>query len=276
MQKTQLYCFCCNFKIKMTPFENQQLWEKIKNFPLDEADAQLTFSDRLARENGWDKNYTQRVIDEYKKFIYLCCISPSAVTPSDPVDQVWHLHLTYTKSYWKDFCGNTLKKEIHHTPTKGGKDEQEKFNDYYSGLHQVYTEAFETPPPPDIWQDNTTRFSDINFQRVNLGRYWKLKKPTKRTRKAAAQLIPYTLTLLTLFLLAGLKAVIGFIIMTGIFQLTTRKKGNKGNGGSSGCFAGSCIFDASVHHDSGCSSDNGCSSGCSGCGGGCGGCGGGD
>ncbi|MUV03051.1 hypothetical protein GN157_04950 [Flavobacterium rakeshii] len=96
----------------------KELWDKISNFRLDDPDASFTFSARLARENGWTKEYTNSVIEEYRKFIFLCCVSKSSATPSDPVNQVWHLHLTYTKSYWINFCKSTLQREIHHNPTK--------------------------------------------------------------------------------------------------------------------------------------------------------------
>ncbi|GAA4338966.1 hypothetical protein GCM10023149_49350 [Mucilaginibacter gynuensis] len=95
------------------------LWQKIQSFQLDQPDADFSFSARLARENGWTAAYTHRVINEYKKFIFLCCVSEQGVTPSDPVDQAWHLHLTVTRSYWIDLCRDTLGSEIHHNPTKG-------------------------------------------------------------------------------------------------------------------------------------------------------------
>jgi hypothetical protein len=81
------------------------LWLRIKDFELDDQDSHLTFTDRLARENGWTYEFCIRAILEYKKFIYLICLSDQPVTPSDEVDQVWHLHLIYTQSYWKEFCG---------------------------------------------------------------------------------------------------------------------------------------------------------------------------
>jgi hypothetical protein len=43
------------------------LWDKIRRFPLD--DGALPFSERLARENGWEAMYTQRAIMEYKCFM---------------------------------------------------------------------------------------------------------------------------------------------------------------------------------------------------------------
>ena len=68
---------------------NNTLWVKIQEYEFDEKDTKFTFAKRLARENSWTKQYTERTMIEYKKFI----------TPSDAIDQVWHLHLTYTKSY---------------------------------------------------------------------------------------------------------------------------------------------------------------------------------
>ena len=93
-------------------------WNKIKNFELDEPDIPLSFTDRLARENGWTIEYSVRTILEYKKFIFLLTISNHPLTPSDQVDQVWHLHLLYTQSYWDDFCENTLNRKIHHGPDR--------------------------------------------------------------------------------------------------------------------------------------------------------------
>ena len=147
------------------------LWQRINNFQLDEPGLAFKFSDRLARENGWTIVYAKRVIEECKKFIFLCCVSDHGVTPSDPVDQAWHLHLTFTRSYWIDLCKETLQKDIHHNPTKGGMHEAQKFDVYYTSSQQLYLEKFRTTPPPNIWQDNDTRFSDINFKRVNVGTY---------------------------------------------------------------------------------------------------------
>jgi len=107
--------------------EQKTLWDKLEEFQLDDFDSTFTFTDRLCRENGWKYEYSIRAINEYKKFIFLICISDHPLTPSDQIDQVWHLHLLYTRSYWTDFCQKTLGRQIHHGPTKGGKSEKEKF-----------------------------------------------------------------------------------------------------------------------------------------------------
>lgn len=277
--KCARFCFVCIFRTKMTQFE-KQLWQKIQTFEFDEPGTKLTFANRLSRENGWNKNYTLSVIDEYKKFIFLCCTSTNPVTPSDPVDQAWHLHLTYTKSYWHNLCRDTLGKEIHHNPTKGGKKEQVKFNNLYTGLQEIYSEKFGSPPPSNIWHDNKTRFTDIDFQRVNIARNWVIKKPALNSR------ILREVFLIALAMLCIQAEGLGFLMVFIIIWISAHlankkwggKDGNNGNDGDGGtsCSSFSCSSDShghsgcSSHGDSGCSS-SGCSSGCSGCGGGCGG-----
>ncbi|MES2265448.1 MAG: hypothetical protein V4520_01730 [Bacteroidota bacterium] len=275
----------------MTPIEND-LWQRIEAFEMDEPGAAFKFSDRLARENGWTKAYTKRVISEYKKFIFLCCVSEQGVTPSDPVDQAWHLHLTFTRSYWIDLCKNTLNREIHHNPTKGGKKEAVKFDGFYTSSQDLYTDKFGSNPPADIWQNNHARFTDINFQRVNIGKYWLIKKP---------RFTVYGLVLLMLFvastvfiqasdtiLAIGLMLGVMIVVMIGVYKWESdpdRWKNKNGDGNGNGCSSagGGCSGgDWGSHHsghhgghDGG--GDSGCGSGCSGCSGsGCSGCGGGD
>lgn len=157
--------------------EQRPLWLKVRVFELDDPESAFPFSSRLARENGWTLEYTLRTIEEYKKFMFLICVAGHPLTPSDQVDQVWHLHLLYTYSYWKEFCGAVLKREVHHGPTKGGKHEGEKFNDWYTKTLDTYTAIFSELPPADIWPANERRFSEINYQRINLDKNWIIKKP---------------------------------------------------------------------------------------------------
>src|SRR5262245_3059181 len=118
------------------------LWKKVEQFQLDTAAAELPFSARLARENNWSPIYAQRVIAEYKRFAFLAVAAGHPVSPSEDVDQAWHLHLTYSESYWKQFCPEVLGRPLHHQPTKGGCDEREKFGDWYRRTLASYREFF--------------------------------------------------------------------------------------------------------------------------------------
>lgn len=235
--------------------EENALWLKIAAFKIDDDGAAFSFSQRLARENGWTLSFAKKAIEEYKKFIFLCCITKTGVTPSDQVDQVWHLHLTYTKSYWKDLCEQTISKEIHHNPTKGGQSESAKFNDFYTETLQLYQEKFNSEAPKEIWPDNETRFSDIQFQRVNLKNYWLFRRPRfKSKRFVLASILAISFLSIQATSEENMIAIIAFVVVSGVFLYSFFN--NSGRGG------GSC--------SSGCGGDSGCS-GCSGSG-----CGGGD
>ena len=156
-----------------------ELYQRIQAFSLDNVNADLPFSKRLARDNGWSAEYTQRVIDEYKKFTYLAVVAGHPVTPSDQVDQVWHLHLIYTHSYWGEFCPDVLQTPLHHGPTLGGHREHHKFNDWYSKTLSSYERLFGQSPPADIWPSPHLRFDrDLHFVRVNTQQNWVLPKLT--------------------------------------------------------------------------------------------------
>jgi hypothetical protein len=163
----------------MDKWQFEEVYRRVEQFSLDDPDAVLPFSKKLARENGWTAQYTQRVIIEYKKFMVLAVVAGHPVTPSEQVDQVWHLHLTYTHSYWNKFCAETLQKSLHHCPTLGGISEYEKFYQWYSETLISYEKFFNQPPPPDIWAPPAIRINQgKGFMRINTQAYWLIPKPS--------------------------------------------------------------------------------------------------
>jgi uncharacterized protein (TIGR04222 family) len=184
-------------------------YRRIQNFALDEPGAQYKFSHRLMRQNQWSREFAGRAIQEYKRFAFLGVAAGHPVTPSDQVDQVWHLHLTYTQSYWGDFCPNILKKAFHHHPTQGGPTEHAKHHDWYLKTLQSYERLFGEAPPADLWPAPEIRFGkDAHFVRVNTHRHWMIKKPDgkgifRKSYPLAA------VTALTLYLV-GCQATIGY------------------------------------------------------------------
>lgn len=160
----------------MSP-EQEELWQRMKAYALDDPGSSMTFTDRLCRENDWSISYGVRAVLEYKRFMFLACASGHPCTPSDEVDQVWHLHLLYTQSYWKEWCAKVMGKEIHHGPTKGGGEEREKYEDWYQRTKQSYLTFFGKEPPADLWPDPESRMRFIHFTRVNRHKQWVLPKP---------------------------------------------------------------------------------------------------
>ncbi len=156
--------------------QNEELWNRIREFQLDVKGAEFPFSAKLAHENGWTLLYAKRAIEEYKKFIYLICAENISCSPSDQLDQVWHLHMLYTESYWKDFCRDTLNREIHHNPSLGGKLEKEKYNNMYEYTINIYYKYFLEFPDTEFWPDLKDRKNDFFHQRVNLAENWVFPK----------------------------------------------------------------------------------------------------
>lgn len=218
--------------------QESKLWTKIQAFQFSEKDTTFPFEARLARENNWTIEFTERVIEEYRRFMFLCCISKKIKTPSDEVDQVWHLHMIYTKSYWEDFCQNTLGQLIHHNPTKGGHEEREKFWELYENTKIFYREKFGEKPPEDIWLPTQERFSKINFKRVHFDDYWLIKKPSRVLRNQLAffmvlvagtfsvaatntsiplnySILALTITVIGLLIFRKFKILVGFLILLG-------------------------------------------------------------
>lgn len=160
------------------------LWDRIAAFEPDDPGASLSFSRRLARENGWAEAFALRAVEEYRRFLFLAMASGHPVTPSDQVDQVWHLHLTYTRSYWDDLCGGVLGRPLHHGPTRGGAEESAKFLDWYARTLDSYRRFFGEEPPADLWPPAADRFGrDLHFARVNLAEHWVLPRPSSMVRR---------------------------------------------------------------------------------------------
>jgi uncharacterized protein (TIGR04222 family) len=150
---------------------------RIEAFALDEPGVMDTFSRRLARENGWSAAYTRRVVREYKRFLTLAVTTTHAVSPSEPVDQAWHLHVLYSARY-RRFCAEVLGCRLDHGPSDGGSAEREHFVRAYEQTLVSYQQRFGEPPPPDVWPNARRRFgSDLAVRRVNTAEHWVVRKP---------------------------------------------------------------------------------------------------
>ena len=153
------------------------LWQRLAAYEIGPPDANLTFAARLARENRWTTDFAELVIREYKRFCYLAVAAGHEVTPSDAVDQAWHLHLTYSRDYWERFCPDVLGVPLHHGPTAGGQAERTRYYDQYARTLQSYEQHFGQPPPVEVWPPAARRFGvDPMSYRVNPADVWVLPR----------------------------------------------------------------------------------------------------
>ncbi|MDR2234804.1 MAG: hypothetical protein LBE92_01660 [Chryseobacterium sp.] len=235
--------------------KDESLWNRIQGFSLDASNACFPFSKKLAKEENWSLEFTGKAIEEYKKFVYLCCILPQGASPSETVDKVWHMHLIYTQSYWEEFCPEILRRKLHHHPSKGGGQEQNKHQNWFLDTLSHYKSIFLQEPPEEIWQPE------------------KKEKPERSWLKKLRVIPLFSLLFLLSSCLGEVIATFAIIVVSflGIFSFgvivalfqDASDRRNKDGGGSGESSGSSC---------SGGSSGSSCGGG--GCGGGCGGCGG--
>ncbi len=250
-----------------------ELWNRIRKFEFDKPGVKLTFAKRLAKENGISLGFANEIVEEYRKFLFLCCVSSHQVSPSYYVDQAWHLHLTYTKSYWNELCKNTLGKELHHNPTEGGELEDLKFSELYRRSLELY-ETYFSKAPASIWPDENMP-PTASTAGIDGSRFWVIPKPAFGLRGNKGILAAVAVMFLALILgctseVGSLFIVIPIVVIVGVIIWAVRRAKGKGGEGGSGCGAG--IGGGCSSGDSDCSSDGGGDSGCSsGCSGGCGG-----
>jgi hypothetical protein len=241
--------------------QNDSLWSRLQSFSLDNPNVAFPFSKKLAKEENWTLDFTKKAIEEYKKFVYLCCILPNGASPSDIVDKVWHMHLIYTQNYWEEFCPDILQQKLHHHPSKGGSNEIEKHENWFRDTLKNYQEIFREKAPEDIWLSENEKPKQREFLMNGFKIF-------------SVILIGFILSscsddvsnlLSVIFIVIPLVFLVISILSKVFSGNQDPKNQNKNNGGDS-TFGRSCSGGSS-----GCSSSS-CGSSCGG--GGCGGCGG--
>ena len=102
---------------------------------------------------GWDPRYAEKAIKEYRRFLRLAYNSPTEITPSEPVDEVWHIHILHTKSYAQlaEQCG----KMLHHNP--GMPNQAAKWNAQYALTLTQYEATFGEVAPVSHWPVQPSR-----------------------------------------------------------------------------------------------------------------------
>lgn len=142
---------------------NENLYNSISEYKFDDAykDVDICFEQKLYDSNlGWDKNYINKVIVEYKKLMYLASIYKN-ISPPDPIDQVWHQHILYTFDY-KNFCDKYIGFFLHHNPERFTKPNPSGI-DIYALTVELYEKEFGYKPPLDVWVLNAKSFKRVNL-----------------------------------------------------------------------------------------------------------------
>lgn len=243
------------------------LWKRLEAFRFDADTGSEPYSVKLARAEGWSADYTRAVIEEYRRFLYLTQVSEGPVTPSEPVDRAWHMHLTFTRSYWDELCRKVLKGPLHHDPC-AGREEMPRYEAQFDETLALYREEFGNEPPGMVWRNEDSVGTEEVFSET---------RQTVSALGLGIGLPGIVLSVLAL-MIVGIKA--WTVIMAGLFlvllavgALAYPRRKKKADAGGCGAFAGGCGGGSRTAQSADGAADSGQVGGGGGCGGG--GCGGG-
>jgi hypothetical protein len=151
-----------------TPRDKAALWQRINNYHFDDLvpahlndkvaamfggpDASTkAFASKLAKKLQWPVRFAVQAIGEYKRFVFLGCVSDFYVTPPKTIDKVWHEHLLFSRGY-RQFCRDVLQQEFDHSPELIATPNQTStFEAQYDATIERYRHEFNAEPPSAIW-----------------------------------------------------------------------------------------------------------------------------
>jgi hypothetical protein len=159
----------------------QALWRRLERHDF-EPETPLNFTRRLARDHGWSLEDARAAVEAYRRFCFLAIVSPTPVTPSEMVDEVWHQHLIYSRDYWTIWCAEALQAPLHHDPTPGGPEAQTVYRRQYAETLALH-ERFFGSPSPQLWPATHLRFSRPRYHVTDRNRWLIVARPTAWIRR---------------------------------------------------------------------------------------------
>ncbi len=125
------------------------------------------FTARLARRQGWDRAYAQKVDREYRRFLMIAWVSKNMVVPSDAVDAAWHEHILHTRHY-SEVLPRIFGRALHHEPgsADGSKDADHLIG--YRRTLEIYRILYGKRAPEEIWPKPAGRRTF--FEKIGISR----------------------------------------------------------------------------------------------------------
>lgn len=205
--------------------KDAELWSRVASYRFPTG-----FKEKLCAAMNCSAQTAEKLQDEYLRFVYLAQISPTEATPSEQVDQVWHLHLSYTRDYWHKFCAEILQRDFHHDPCDG-PESMPRYAQQYRATLALYEQEFGEDAPPQSWPTKAARYNTLIGVAITAFGVCLAVWPPEF---AADNATSFLLCALFLIVLGGRLAIFG----TGLAQ---SKRAPGGCGGSNaGCGGGGC------------------------------------
>ena len=125
------------------------LWLKLNMMNAQGLQAFAPVMQMVEKQMGANAEMAGRVIEEYRKFLFLAMRAGHQVIPPGVINDVWMMHMQNAQNYWEQ-----LGQMISERPVTGGGMDAKAMGsmaDAWTQTLQSYEKIFGTKPPMDIW-----------------------------------------------------------------------------------------------------------------------------
>ena len=132
----------------MMDYRLDPLWLKLNLMNAEGVAAFAPMLRAMQTQMGQNAEMAQRVIEEYRKFLFLAMRAGHQVIPPGIVNDVWTAHIESVHNYWE-----SLAQIISERPMTEGSDARAfaSMADAWKATLESYEKIFGAKPPMDIW-----------------------------------------------------------------------------------------------------------------------------
>lgn len=124
------------------------LWLKLGMMNAQGVQALAPLMQMMQQQMGMQADMASRVIEEYRKFLFLAMRAGHQVVPPGIINDVWMMHMQNVQNYWEQLgqvIGETTPTSRAETRAMTG------IGDAWTATLESYERIFGTEPPRDIW-----------------------------------------------------------------------------------------------------------------------------
>jgi len=132
----------------MMDYKLDPLWLKLNMMNAQGLQAFAPVMKMVEQQMGANAEMSARLIEEYRKFLFLAMRAGHQVIPPGTINDVWMMHMQNTQNFWEN-----LGQMITERPVAGGVDAKAMGDmaDAWTATLKSYETIFGTKPPMDIW-----------------------------------------------------------------------------------------------------------------------------
>ena len=153
----------------MIDYRLDPLWLKLNVMGMQGAQNLAPVMEMMQKQMGWTSEMAQRVIEEYRKFLFLAMRAGHQVIPPGVINDVWMQHMQNAQNYWEQ-----LGQMITAKPVAGGFDAKSftAMADPWAATLQSYEKIFGMKPPMDIWGQQAKQANPWDEMMRNFRKIW--------------------------------------------------------------------------------------------------------